>query len=106
MGGPHCSSPPGVSLNKLIATRNPFTKQYFEKHGEACATDVYYALSQEIERLNKERIEVGERPLTDRRERGFNRLTDKAKAEEEAWQDPGEGDTPRVWLWINTWRCA
>ena len=40
-----------------------FTKQYFEKHGEACAADIYYALSLEIERLNKERIEIGERPL-------------------------------------------
>jgi len=38
-----------------------FTKQYFEKHGEACAADIYYALSQEIERLNKERIEIGEK---------------------------------------------
>lgn len=40
-----------------------FTKQYFEKHGEACAADIYYALSREIERLNKERIEVGEKPF-------------------------------------------
>ena len=40
-----------------------FTKKYFEKHGEACAADVYYALSQEIERLNKERIEIGEKPF-------------------------------------------
>ncbi len=38
-----------------------FTKTYFEKHGEACCADVYYALSQEIERLNKERIEIGEK---------------------------------------------
>ncbi|MBA7616308.1 hypothetical protein ES703_23604 [subsurface metagenome] len=29
----------------------------------ACAADIYYALSQEIERLNKERIEVGEKPF-------------------------------------------
>jgi hypothetical protein len=97
-----------------------FTKQYFEKHGEACAADIYYALSQEIERLNKERIEIGEKPLrrpnyssfsryfhwflilklierTDKREpaiydfleeRQFYRLTDKGKAEVEAWQDP------------------
>ena len=97
-----------------------FTKQYFEKHGEACAADIYYALSREIERLNKQRIEAGEKPLrrpsyssfakyfhwfkllglvesTDRREpamydfleeRQFYRLTDKGKAEEEAWQDP------------------
>jgi hypothetical protein len=40
-----------------------FTKQYFEKHGEACAADIYYAISQEIERLNKERIQIGERPF-------------------------------------------
>jgi len=40
-----------------------FTKQYFEKHGEACAADIYYALSKEIERLNKERIEIGEAPF-------------------------------------------
>jgi len=37
-----------------------FTKRYFEEHGEACAADIYYALSQEIERLNKERLEIGE----------------------------------------------
>ena len=40
-----------------------FTKQYFVEHGEACAADIYYALSQEIERLNKERIEIGEAPF-------------------------------------------
>jgi len=40
-----------------------FTKRYFVEHGEACAADIYYALSQEIERLNKERIEVGEKPF-------------------------------------------
>jgi len=40
-----------------------FTKQYFVEHGEACAADVYYVLSQEIERLNKERIEIGEAPF-------------------------------------------
>ena len=40
-----------------------FTKRYFVEHGEACCADIYYALSQEIERLNKERIEIGEKPL-------------------------------------------
>ncbi len=40
-----------------------FTKKYFVKHGETCAADIYYALSQEIERLNKERIEIGEKPF-------------------------------------------
>lgn len=97
-----------------------FTKQYFERHGQACAADIYYALSQEIERLNAARAEIGETPFrrpnyssfakyfhwfkllglvepTGRRERAiydfleervFYRLTDKGKAEEEAWQDP------------------
>jgi hypothetical protein len=40
-----------------------FTKQYFEKHGETCAADIYYALSREIERLNEGRIEIGEKPF-------------------------------------------
>ena len=40
-----------------------FTKQYFVENGEACAADVYRAISEEIERLNKERIEIGEKPL-------------------------------------------
>lgn len=40
-----------------------FTKQYFQKHGEACAADIYYALSRSIERLNEERIEIGEKPF-------------------------------------------
>lgn len=40
-----------------------FTKRYFIEHGEACAADVYYALSLEIERLNVERLGIGERPL-------------------------------------------
>jgi len=40
-----------------------FTKQYFEKHGEACAADIYRALGEEIERLNQERIEIGEKPF-------------------------------------------
>jgi hypothetical protein len=40
-----------------------FTKRYLVEHGEASAADIYYALSQQIERLNKERIEIGERPF-------------------------------------------
>lgn len=97
-----------------------FTRQYFEKHGEACAADVFYQLRRDLERINRERIEIGEQPLkgctyssfakywhwfkllhliepTDRREhaiydflkeRQFYRLTDKGRAEKEAWQDP------------------
>jgi hypothetical protein len=40
-----------------------FTKQYFVKHEETCAADIYRALSDEIERLNKERIGIGEKPF-------------------------------------------
>jgi len=41
-----------------------FTKQYFEKHdGVACAADVYYGLSEEIEHLNAARAEIGEAPF-------------------------------------------
>jgi hypothetical protein len=40
-----------------------FTKQYLVNHGEACAADIYRALSEEIERLNQERIEIGEKPF-------------------------------------------
>jgi len=40
-----------------------FTKQYFVEHGEACAADIYYALSEEIERLNTARVEIGEAPF-------------------------------------------
>ncbi len=38
-----------------------FTKLYFVEHGEACAADIYRALSDEIAHLNEERIEIGER---------------------------------------------
>jgi hypothetical protein len=97
-----------------------FTQKYFVEHGESCAADIYHALSDEIERLNQERIEIGEKPFrrpnyssfakyfhwfkllglvepVGRREpaiydfleeRQFYRLSDKGKAEEEAWQDP------------------
>jgi len=40
-----------------------FTKQYFVEYGDACAADIYYALSREIERLNRVRIEIGEKPF-------------------------------------------
>jgi len=40
-----------------------FIKQFFIEHGDACAADIYYALSREIERLNRVRIEIGEKPL-------------------------------------------
>ncbi len=53
----------GVPWGRAASEYRPglFTKQYFVKHGEACAADVYRALGEEIERLNKERIEIGEK---------------------------------------------
>ncbi len=40
-----------------------FTKKYFVKHGEACAADVFYALREDLERINKERVEIGDMPI-------------------------------------------
>ena len=97
-----------------------FVKKSLEQHRETCAADIYRAMSEEIERINKERIEIGEKPfrrpnyssfsryfhwflilgLIERtgklqasaypflEKRVFYRLTDKGKAEKEAWQDP------------------
>jgi len=38
-------------------------KKHFEEHPETCCADAYYDLSQQIESLNKERIEIGEKPF-------------------------------------------
>lgn len=40
-----------------------FTKRFFVEHDEACAADIYYALSEEIERLNTARAEIEEAPF-------------------------------------------
>ena len=40
-----------------------FTKQYLLEHGEACAADVFYALRENLESINKLRIETGEKPI-------------------------------------------
>jgi len=63
----HHSNPPRMATGwgRGASEYRPgiFTKQYFVEHGEACCAGIYFALSQEIERLNKERIEIGEKPL-------------------------------------------
>ena len=38
-------------------------KKHFEEHPETCCADAYYSLSQQVESLNKERVEIGEKPL-------------------------------------------
>jgi len=40
-----------------------FIKRYLEEHGEACAAEIYYELSREIERINEERAKNEEKPL-------------------------------------------
>jgi hypothetical protein len=97
-----------------------FSKQFLMEHGECCAADVFYALRENLEGINRERIETGEKPIrgdtynsfakywhwfkllglvesVDRREssiypfleeRVFYRLTNRGKAEVEAWRDP------------------
>ena len=50
-----------------------FTKQYFEKHGEACASEIYRALSRAIEHLNEERVYIGETRIRRPNYSSFNR---------------------------------
>ena len=40
-----------------------FIKKYLEAHGEGCCADIFRALSEEIKRMNEERIEIGEKPF-------------------------------------------
>jgi hypothetical protein len=40
-----------------------FTKQYFEKHGDICAADVFSALREELREINRVRSEIGEKPI-------------------------------------------
>ena len=40
-----------------------FTKKYFEEYGEACAADVFRELRDDLERINKERVEIGDNPI-------------------------------------------
>jgi len=40
-----------------------FTKQYFVNHGEACCADVFHALKEDLRRINRERVEIGDRPI-------------------------------------------
>ncbi|MBA7662631.1 hypothetical protein ES703_70661 [subsurface metagenome] len=40
-----------------------FTKRYLEENGEGCASDVFHALKDDLRRINKERVEIGDRPI-------------------------------------------
>ncbi len=61
------SKPPDMSVpwGRGASEHRPglFTKQYLTEHGEACAADVFYALRENLKRINKSRIEIGEKPI-------------------------------------------
>ena len=40
-----------------------FTKQYLMEHGEVCAADVFHALRDNLQRLNEERLAIGDKPI-------------------------------------------
>ena len=40
-----------------------FTKGYLMEHGEVCAADVFRALKDDLRRINKERVEIGDKPI-------------------------------------------
>ena len=40
-----------------------FTKAYLLEHEEACAADIFYELRENLERINEERIGIGEKPI-------------------------------------------
>jgi hypothetical protein len=65
--GRHQKDPPQMAApwGRAASEYRPglFTKRHFVKHGEACAADIYRALSEEIERLNQERIGINEKPF-------------------------------------------
>lgn len=60
-------NPPQVSIpwGRGASEYRPglFTEQYFVDHGEACCAEVFRALRENLERINSERIEIGESPI-------------------------------------------
>lgn len=40
-----------------------FIKRYLAEHGRGCAAEIYYGLSQELDRINANRATAGERPI-------------------------------------------
>ena len=40
-----------------------FTKKYIEKHGESSCADVFNALKEDLMRINRERVGIGDRPI-------------------------------------------
>jgi hypothetical protein len=40
-----------------------FAKRYLEEHGQAYCGDIFRALKEDLERINKERVEIGDKPI-------------------------------------------
>jgi hypothetical protein len=40
-----------------------FIHIYLSEHDEACCADIFYALKQDLKRINQERVEIGEKPI-------------------------------------------
>jgi hypothetical protein len=55
----------GVPWGRAASEHRPglFTKQYLTEHSAACCADVFYALRRNLEAINKERVEIGEKPI-------------------------------------------
>ena len=61
------SKPPDMSVpwGRGASEHRPglFTKQYLMEHAEGCVADIFYALRENLGRINNERIELKERPI-------------------------------------------
>ena len=55
----------GIPWGRAASEHRPglFTRHYLNENGEACAADVFYALRQNLEKINRSRIEIGEKPI-------------------------------------------
>jgi len=40
-----------------------FTKAFLQQAGETCCADVFRALKEDLERINRERVEIGDKPI-------------------------------------------
>ncbi len=61
------ANPPQITIpwGRAASEHRPglFTKQYLRKHAEGCAADIFRALRENLEGINKMRIEIGEKAI-------------------------------------------
>jgi hypothetical protein len=55
----------GAPWGRAASEHRPglFIKAYLMEHGQACCADVFYALKQNLKRINQERIMIGDKPI-------------------------------------------